>query len=96
MASRCSCRGGLGQDQLETAPDSIVVLPFPRGARAWLRAFSKIRNEKVARAVGFNVRGRCFGMERRGMRAEIAPKRQLDHALEPHRGGSWGSPENVL
>ena len=79
-----SCRGGLGQDQLETAPDSIVVLLFPRGARAWLGAFSKFRNGKVARAVGFKVWGRCFGMERRGVRAEIAPKRRLDHALEPH------------
>ena len=90
VASRCSCRGGLGPDQLETAPDSIVVLPFQRGARARLGAFSKIRNEKVARAVGFNVRGRCFGMERRGMRAEISPKRQLDHALEPHARGKLG------
>ena len=96
VARRSSCRGGLGQDQLETAPDLIVVLPFPRGARAWLRAFSKIRNEKVARAVGFNVWKRCFGMERRGVLAERAPKRRLDHALEPHSRGKLGKPRKCV
>ena len=59
-------------------------------------AFSKIRNEKVARVVGFNVWGRCFGMERRGVRAERAPRRRLDHALEPHSRGKLGKPRKCV
>ena len=44
------------------------------------------------RRFGMDFLGRRFGMERRGVRAERAPKRRLDHALEPHLRGKLGKP----